>query len=132
MTNTKTPIASRFRGYLPVVVDVETAGLNPETDALLEIAAIILTMNHEGLLMPDQTLHAHVMPFPNANLDAEALAINKIDPHHPFRAALDEQEALDIILKPIRKSLKDTGCNRATLVGHNPFFDCVLYSCILK
>jgi len=29
----------RFRGYYPVVVDVETGGFNAETDALLEIAA---------------------------------------------------------------------------------------------
>ena len=30
----------RFRGYLPVVIDVETAGLNAKTDALLELAAL--------------------------------------------------------------------------------------------
>ena len=33
-------VSNRFRGFLPVVVDVETAGFNSETDALLEIAAI--------------------------------------------------------------------------------------------
>ena len=33
-------IKNRFRGYLPVIIDVETAGLNAQTDALLELAAI--------------------------------------------------------------------------------------------
>ena len=32
------PMAQRFRGYLPVVVDVETGGFNCATDALLEAA----------------------------------------------------------------------------------------------
>ena len=33
-------LADRFRGFLPVVVDVETGGFNPATDALLEVAAM--------------------------------------------------------------------------------------------
>ncbi len=43
----------RFRGYLPVVIDVETAGLNAQTDALLELAAITLKMDEQGYLVPD-------------------------------------------------------------------------------
>ncbi len=39
------PMAARFRGYLPVVVDVETGGFNAATDALLEIAATIIGMS---------------------------------------------------------------------------------------
>ena len=35
-------LKDRIRGYLPVVIDVETAGFNENTDALLEICAIIL------------------------------------------------------------------------------------------
>ncbi|MED5420384.1 MAG: hypothetical protein VYD01_02905, partial [Pseudomonadota bacterium] len=38
-------MSDRFRGFLPVVVDVETGGFNCKTDALLEIAAVFLFAN---------------------------------------------------------------------------------------
>lgn len=116
-------IAQRFRGFLPVVVDVETAGFNAQTDALLEIAAVILVMDEQGMLHTT-TCHArHVEPFPGANLDPKALEFNGIDPDHPFRNALPEKQALNDIFTPIRKAVKASGCNRAILVGHNAFFD---------
>jgi ribonuclease T len=118
-----TAINRRFRGYLPVVVDVETGGFNAQTDALLEIAAVILQMDEQGQLGPAQTVSCHVQPFAGANLDAKALAFNGIDPDHPFRGALPEREALDQIFGPIRAAIKSTGCKRAILVGHNAFFD---------
>ena len=80
-------LAKRFRGFLPVVVDVETAGFDCKTDALLEIAAVLLKMDENGVLSRDKTLHAHVEPFPGANMNPEALAFNGIDPFHPFRLA---------------------------------------------
>ena len=116
-------IAKRFRGFLPVVVDIETAGFNEKTDAILEIAAVILRMNDDGELSLHETVHAHVEPFEGANLDPKALAFNGIDPEHPFRDAVPEKEALQHIFKPIRKAVKESGCNRAILVGHNAFFD---------
>ena len=116
-------IAGRFRGYLPVVVDVETAGFNSKTDALLEIAAVTLTMDAQDNLIPCEEIHAHVTPFEGANLDPKALAFNGIDPDHPFRNAVDEQQALKIIFDPIRKAIKQSACKRAILVGHNAFFD---------
>lgn len=119
----KLAIAERFRGFLPVVVDVETAGFNPETDALLEIAAVTLRMDLNGNLQPHETHSAHVKPFPGANLEASALAFTGIDPHHPLRIALDEAEALRKIFTPVREAVKETGCTRAILVGHNPAFD---------
>jgi ribonuclease T len=117
------PISLRFRGFLPVVVDVETAGFDPQRHALLEIAAIIIRMDHEGSLTPGPTLSCHVLPFIGAEMDPRALAFNKIDPDHPFRDAVPEKEALSRILTPIRKAVKATECNRAILVGHNAFFD---------
>jgi ribonuclease T len=116
-------IAKRFRGFLPVAVDVETAGFNPQTDALLEVAAVTLGMNDAGRLERRQTFACHVQPFPGANLDPAALAFTGIDPHHPFRDALPEQEVLQRIFQPIRKAVRDSGCSRAILVGHNPWFD---------
>jgi len=118
-----TAISQRFRGYLPVVVDVETGGFNAETDALLEIAAVILRMSKAGELEPAETISCHVQPFAGANLDPKALAFNGIDPYHPFRGALPEKQALDHVFKPIRHAVKASACKRAILVGHNAFFD---------
>jgi len=116
-------MANRFRGYLPVVVDVETGGFNAKTDALLEIAAVAIKMDSDGKLVPGRTLHANVEPFVGAKLDPEALKFNGIDPYHPFRLAKTEHDALAEIFKPIRQSIKEAGCKRAILVGHNAFFD---------
>ncbi len=117
------PIAKRFRGYLPVVVDVETAGFDPQRDALLEIAAVILRINSEGRWEREATHFCHVIPFEGANLDTQALEFTGIDPYHPFRFAVPEAEALHTIFKPVRDAIKRYECTRAILVGHNPSFD---------
>ncbi len=116
-------MADRFRGYLPVVVDVETGGFNAKTDALLEIAAVLVSIDAEGQFIRERTLHANIEPFPGANIEPEALKFNGIDPHHPFRDAKPEYDALQEIFRPIRQALKEHGCKRAILVGHNAFFD---------
>lgn len=120
---TQPPMARRFRGFLPVVVDVETGGFNAKKDALLEIAAVTLEIDSEGYMRPDETFHCHVEPFPGANLDPKALAFTGIDPFHPFRMAKSEADALQHIFHPIRQAVKAQGCSRAILVGHNPSFD---------
>lgn len=119
----KSPIAKRFRGFLPVVIDVETAGFNAKRDALLEIAAVTLAIDDQGYLQQQKTISCHVEPFPGANLDQESLEFTGIDPYHPFRMAKPELEALEMIFKPVRKAIRESGCNRAILVGHNSFFD---------
>jgi ribonuclease T len=116
-------ISNRFRGFLPVVIDVETAGFNAQTDALLEIAAVIIGMKTDGSLFSKETIHCNVEPFRGANLEQSALDFTGIDPKSPFRNALSELMALDKIFTPIRKALKETGCTRAILVGHNAHFD---------
>jgi ribonuclease T len=116
-------IAARFRGYLPVVVDVETGGFDPSTDALLEIAAVTVNMDESGLLFRQHTYACHVIPFTGSRLDPAALAFTGIDPYHPFRQALPEHEALQEIFQAIRKAIKESGCKRAILVGHNGAFD---------
>lgn len=119
----KSPIAERFRGFLPVVIDVETGGFNPNTDALLEIAGVVIEMQEDGLLKRGQTWRYHIQPFEGANLEAASLAVNGIDPYHPLRLALTEHEALTQLFGEIRRAVKDSGCNRAVLVGHNAYFD---------
>jgi ribonuclease T len=116
-------IVNRFRGFLPVVVDVETGGFDPTGDALLEVAACIIEMGKDGRVHCGETVSTHVIPFPGSNIEAKALEITGIDPDHPFRDALEEKVALQTICKPIRKALKATQCQRAILVGHNPAFD---------
>ncbi|BBA35384.1 ribonuclease T [Methylocaldum marinum] len=116
-------LARRFRGYLPVIVDVETSGLSPSEHALLEIAAVIPEMDGNGDLQIRETHSTHVKPFPGARMDPAALNFNKIDPYHPFRLAVDEKEALSKIFQPIRAAVKQAECTRAILVGHNPAFD---------
>jgi len=116
-------IASRFRGFLPVAVDVETGGFNAETDALLEIAAVIMDFNLNGDLVVQECVSAHVQPFAGANMDKSSLDFIGIDPHHPLRVAESEHDALSRVFKPIRDKVKNTGCTRAILVGHNPAFD---------
>jgi ribonuclease T len=116
-------MADRFRGFLPVVIDVETAGFNPRTDALLEVAAVTLTMDDNGYLMIDQSFDEAVDPFEGANLEQSALDFTGIDPFDPERNAIPETLALENIFKAIRKSIKAHNCKRAVLVGHNAAFD---------
>ncbi|MCU7937981.1 MAG: ribonuclease T [gamma proteobacterium symbiont of Bathyaustriella thionipta] len=118
-----TGIAARFRGFLPVVVDVETAGFNHKTDALLEVAATLLRMDEQGDLICCETYAYNVEPFKGANLDASALKFTGINPFNPFRMNKPEEYVLKEIFQPIRCELKATGCSRAILVGHNPTFD---------
>lgn len=116
-------IVDRFRGFLPVVVDVETGGFDPEKDALLEIAASVIRMSEKGRLYAEPAVMAHVEPFEGSNIDPRALEVTGIDPDHPLRAAQGERDALDSVFTPVRKAVRDSGCQRAILVGHNAAFD---------
>ena len=117
------PMSRRFRGFLPVVVDVETGGFNAETDALLEVAAVILTMDEDGHLRREETHVQHIDPFEGANLEQSALDFTGIDPNNPLRGAVGELTALKGVFESVRKAIKQHGCTRAVLVGHNSFFD---------
>lgn len=124
MANTEqTLFAKRFRGFFPVVIDVETAGFNKVTDALLEIAVSVLKMDDEGLLSIDHTVHFHVEPFEGANIEQAAIDFNGIDPFSPLRGAVSEEEAIKEICKVVRKAQKAAGCQRSVVVAHNAAFD---------
>lgn len=116
-------LSARFRGFLPVVVDVETGGFNSRTDAVLEIAATTLTMDEQGFLLIDKTFDYHVEPYPGANLDPSALEFTGIDPHDPLRQAEPEEMVFPELFSNIRKQVKSHNCTRAILVGHNAHFD---------
>lgn len=119
----KSSMASRFRGFLPVVVDVECGGFNPNTDALLEIAAVLIEIQGDGTLRPGESWRYHIQPFPGARLEPASLAVTGIDPFHPLRPAIPEKEALTRLFKDIRRAMKENDCTRAILVGHNACFD---------
>jgi len=116
-------ICDRFRGFLPVVVDVETGGFIASTDAVLEVAATTVRMDEDGLLAVHRTYEFHVAPFEGANIEQSALDFTGIDPYHPFREAVPEEDALTELFRVIRKEIRDQHCSRAVLVGHNAHFD---------
>ena len=116
-------MAGRFRGFLPVVVDVETGGFNAKTDALLDIAAVFVDFGDGGILTRGETFRYHVKPFEGANMDPASLAVNGIDPYHPLRPAIDERDALQRIFREVRRAVRENRCQRAILVGHNAAFD---------
>ncbi|WP_125563342.1 ribonuclease T [Pseudoalteromonas rubra] len=119
----QTLFAKRFRGFFPVVIDVETAGFNKDTDALLEIAVSMLKMDEQGQLSLDHTVHFHVAPFEGANIEQSAIEFNGIDPFSALRGAVDEEEAIKEICKAVRKAQKAAGCQRSVVVAHNAAFD---------
>lgn len=119
----RTFLNHRFRGFLPVIIDIETSGLNPLTDCLLEIAAVTVSFDANGNLVKDETYAYHVESFEGAHIDPLALQITSIDPDYPLRFAIPEQQALYNIFSHINKKIEETNCQRAILVGHNAWFD---------
>ncbi len=119
------PMGGRFRGFLPVVIDLETGGFNHHTDALLEVAAVTLRLDDKGMLEPHKTYGWHINPFEGANMEPESLEVNGIDPDLPFRQAIavDEKKCIDELFLVVRREMKANNCKRAILVGHNAAFD---------
>jgi ribonuclease T len=113
----------RFRGFLPVVVDVETGGFHARTDALLQIAAVIIEVDNTGRVRRGATHAFHVKPFEGSRMDPASLEVNGIDPWHPLRPAIDEADALQRLFREIRTAIRSHACRRAVLVGHNAAFD---------
>lgn len=116
-------LKNRFRGYLPVVIDVETTGLNAKTDALLELAAITVKMDESGYLQPDKKCHFHIKPFEGANINPDSIKFNGIDIDNPLRGAVAETIAITEMFKMVRQALKEQECQRAVIVAHNAAFD---------
>jgi ribonuclease T len=118
-------MSKRFRGFYPVVIDVETGGFNEKKDALLEIGAVTLRIDDQGVMNIHNQFHRHINPFEGANMDPASLEINGIDPHHPFRvaAASHEEDAMRDLFRFINKEMKQHKCKRAIMIGHNTTLD---------
>ena len=119
----KPPMARRFRGFLPVVVDVETGGFDYKKDALLEVAAVLLTLDDKGHMSVGEHYMAHIEPFEGANMDPKSLEITGIDPYHPFRMAKKEEQAIREMFRFVSRDMKRNACNRAIMLGHNTIMD---------
>ncbi|MEZ0123412.1 MAG: ribonuclease T [Candidatus Reddybacter sp.] len=116
-------IAERFRGFLPVVIDVETGGFESDKHALLEIAAVSLVMDDSGLLVRDKTIARNVIPHADTICDDAALEFTGINPDDPDREAMSEKDALRDIFQEIRHNISEHHCTRAVIVAHNAHFD---------
>lgn len=116
-------ISTRFRGFLPVVVDLETGGFDAQKHALLELAAVVIDIDSNGQLYKKHTIHSHIKPFDGAKIDPEALKVNGIQPNHPLRIAKTEQQALEALFAALKKHLAEAECTRAIMVAHNAMFD---------
>ncbi|HEY4530273.1 MAG TPA: ribonuclease T [Luteimonas sp.] len=116
-------MSARFRGYLPVVVDVETGGFDWNRHALLEIAVLPIDLDAAGRYVPGEGASAHLVPAPGTEIDPKSLQVTGIDLDHPFRFAKPEREALEHVFTAVRAAVRKHGCQRAILVGHNAHFD---------
>jgi ribonuclease T len=119
----KPAMAQRFRGFFPVVVDVETGGFDERRDALLEIGALTLKLDDHGYMQISDQYTCHVEPFAGANMDPKSMEINGIDPWHPFRMAKPEDQAIRELFRFVSKEMKQNACTRAIMVGHNTIMD---------
>ena len=126
------PLAQRFRGFLPVIIDVETGGFNSETDALLEIAAVTVRIDEDGVLHRHETFSFHIEPFEGANIEKAALDFTGIDLDSPDRMAEPELMAMTDMLQAVRRSVKENGCTRAVVVGHNAHFDLNFLNAVIE
>ena len=117
------PMSARFRGYLPVVVDVETGGFDWNRHALLEIAAVPIELDEAGRFVPGTVACTHLDPAPGTEIDPKSLEVTGIVLDHPFRMAKPEKDALDHVFAAVRAAVRRHNCQRAILVGHNAHFD---------
>ncbi len=116
-------IRKRFRGFLPVVVDVETAGFNPERNALLEIAAMPVILRDDGVMAPGDLFCANIRPFQGSVLVDENIKFLGIDPYAPERNLREEKDAIPELFRFVHRAVRDAKCKKAVLVGHNGSFD---------
>ena len=112
-------LAARFRGFLPVVIDIETGGFDANEHAILELAAVFVDFDDRGLRLAGHW-HQAVRPRPDSRMEEASLKVTGIDPTRP---GSEEREALAELFGVVRKAQRDAECQRSVLVAHNAAFD---------
>lgn len=113
---------ARFRGFVPVVVDLETGGFESARHAVLEIAALTLDFEEERLVIASRH-RWEVEPHPDTVVEDASLKVTGIDLADPNRSAVAEGAAIRELFRTVRREIKRLGCQRAILTGHNAHFD---------
>ena len=91
-------LKKRIRKFLPVVIDLETGGLDYQKNPLLEAAIQLLDFDDNHFILGELT-RFHIEPADGLEIDPESLEFTKIDLEHPLRQAVHEKEALSKIKK---------------------------------
>ena len=117
-SNLHPDMSKRFRGYLPIVLDLETGGFDPANHAILEMAIVEVEFQNDLLTTGDRWVQA-VSPYAGSRIDPASLKVTGIDPDDPDRGAVDEAEAFRELFRRVRRAMKRAGCQRAILVAHN-------------
>ena len=115
-------LSERFRGYLPVVLDLETGGFDHQANPILELACSFLQMQDDRLLIKGQESW-NVEPVEGLIIEPASLKVTGIDLEDPSRDAMDEETVLREFFSLVRSEMKLYGCHRAILVAHNASFD---------
>jgi ribonuclease T len=117
------PLSQRFRGFYPVVIDIETTGFDCQQHGILEISAALPSMDEAGRLIIKDVLDFAIIPHRDAVIDPSSIAFHGIDPADPDRHARPEADAFCEMLQAVRLAQKQHDCQRSILVAHNAQFD---------
>ena len=115
-------LSERFRGYLPVVLDLETGGFDHQANPILELACCFVQMQDDRLSIKSAE-NWNVQPIAGMVVEPASLKVTSIDLDDPHRDAQDEAWVLKEFFSLVRAEMKLQGCHRAILVAHNASFD---------
>lgn len=121
----------RFRRFLPVVVDVETGGMDYQHAPIVEIALTFLTIK-KGQLVLDDDLYFHIKPFEGAIVEPNSLEFLGYDAATLATHPITESEAFEMICHQVNKRVHTENCTRAIIVGHNAHFDLAFINSAIK
>ena len=105
-----------------MVVDLETGGLDPNKNPILELACSFLNYENEKLV-PHKSFSWDIKPQPNLEIDPSSQLLTGIDPLLDIENRTDEKAAINSFFKEVRRETKTNECTRAVLVAHNSVFD---------